>query len=96
MPNFHVCNDQGVHIFSSVDLDPAWRQRARPKGRWLSIARIPGNLLSEGTLFVDAGIAALNPFVAEFLECQAIAFQVVDTSDGDSARGDWTGRSGEP
>jgi lipopolysaccharide transport system ATP-binding protein len=94
MPHFHVCNDEGVHVFSSVDLDPAWRQRPRPKGRWLSIARIPGNLLSEGTLFVDAAVAALKPFIGQFIERQAVAFQVVDTSDGDSARGDWAGPFG--
>ena len=45
-------NEEGVHVFETVDLDPAWRGRIRPPGRYRSTAWIPGNYLAEGTMFV--------------------------------------------
>lgn len=84
-------NDQGVHVFSAADLDPAWRRRRRPAGCYVSTAWIPGNFLSEGTLFVGVGLATMEPSVTQFCEPNAVAFQVIDTLDGDSARGDWLG-----
>lgn len=91
LPGFHVYNEESVHVFSTVDHDPAWRRRGRPPGRYRSTAWIPGNFLSEGTMFIDAGLATLEPLILQFYERQAVAFQVVDSPDGDSARGDWAG-----
>jgi lipopolysaccharide transport system ATP-binding protein len=53
--------------------------------------RIPGNLLSEGTLFVTAGLTSEGS-TEQFYESDAVAFQVVDSLDGDSARGDYAGQ----
>jgi lipopolysaccharide transport system ATP-binding protein len=91
LPYYDVLNEQGTVVFASVDVDPAWRKRSRPSGRWSSTAHIPGNMLSEGTHFVTAGLIVLNPLLHEFEETEAVAFQVVDNLDGTSARGDWTG-----
>jgi lipopolysaccharide transport system ATP-binding protein len=84
-------NDQGVHVFSVADLDPAWRRHRRPAGCYVSTAWIPGNFLSEGTLFVGVGLATMEPSITQFHEPNAVAIQVTDTLDGDSARGDWLG-----
>jgi lipopolysaccharide transport system ATP-binding protein len=43
-------------------------------------------------LFVSAGLTTLEPVIQQFLEHQVVAFQVVDTPEGDTARGDWAGR----
>jgi len=94
LPHFHIYNEQGVHAFSAHDLDPAWRRRPRPIGRWVSTGWIPGNFLSEGTFFVSAEAITLDPPVTQFYERDAVAFQVLDSEDGDSARGDWTGTMG--
>jgi lipopolysaccharide transport system ATP-binding protein len=91
LPSFHLYNEEGVHVFSCVDHDPAWRRRPRPVGCYVCTAWIPGNLLSEGTLFVDSGLVTLDPGMTQFFERQVVAFQVVDSLDGDSARGDWAG-----
>ena len=91
-PHLHFYNDEGVYAFAAGDLDPEWRGRPRPLGRYLSTAMIPGNLLSEGTLFVGAAISTLSSLTAHFYERDAVAFQVVDTMDGDSARGDYAGQ----
>ena len=87
--DFH--NHNGVCAFSTNDVDPAWRQRPRPEGRWVSTVTIPGNILAEGMLFVTPGILTLNPMGVQFEVVDAVAFQVIDTHDGNSARGDWVG-----
>ncbi|NJN15547.1 MAG: ABC transporter ATP-binding protein [Oscillochloris sp.] len=92
MPHFHVFNEDNVKVFMTIDLDPEWRRQRRPKGRYVSKAHIPGNLLAEGTMFIEASVITIEPTVRQFTERDAIAFQVVDNLEGDSARGDWAGR----
>lgn len=91
VPNLHFHNEEGVYAFVASDLDPEWRGKERPIGRYVSSAVIPGNLLSEGTLFVGAAISTMDPVVVHLYERDAVAFQVIDTMDGDSARGDYGG-----
>lgn len=92
MPHFMFRNEEGMDVFMSVDLDPEWRRRRRPTGIYRSTAWVPGNLLSEGTLFVAAALVTLEPNILQFFERDVVAFQVMDSQDGDSARGDWTGK----
>ena len=89
MPHFSLHNAEGLNLFSAHDLDPRWRKQSREVGRYTSIARIPGNFLAEGTMFVSPGCVTVEPTMKQFYERAAVAFQVVDTSEGDSARGDW-------
>lgn len=91
-PNLHFFNDEGINLFVTGDLDPAWRGRPRLKGRYKSTVQIPGNFLSEGTLIVTAAISTVNPQIVHFHEADVIAFQVIDSLDGDSARGDYARR----
>lgn len=90
-PNLHFYNEEGVCVFTVPDLDPEWRARPRPCGRYLTSAVIPGNLLAEGTLFVGAAISTMNPVTVHFFERDVVAFQVMDSLNGDSARGDYGG-----
>jgi lipopolysaccharide transport system ATP-binding protein len=94
LPHFHFHNEEGIKLFIANDLDPEWRKRPRPKGHYVSRAEIPGDLLSEGTLFVQAALITLEPTIIQFFERDAIAFQVVESLDGDSARGDYAGNMG--
>lgn len=87
--NFHT--EQGIKAFETVDLDPVWRRRPRPPGRYATTAWIPGNFLNEGTLFVEVGAVTIEPVIIRFNEFDVVAFQVVDSFEGDSARGDWAG-----
>jgi lipopolysaccharide transport system ATP-binding protein len=89
--HFQFFNEEGIHVFSAHDVSPAWRRRPRPVGRWISTAWVPGNFLSEGTMFVGAGLATLDPEIEQFYEHDAVAFRLVDSLDGDSARGDYAG-----
>jgi lipopolysaccharide transport system ATP-binding protein len=95
LPNFWLHNgDAGVCAFGMQDLDPEWRRKPRPPGRYLSAVSIPGNLLSEGMMLVDARMNTVEPIIQQFAEGHTVAFQVVDSLDGDSARGDWAGPMG--
>lgn len=88
---FHVVNDEGVKVFTSLDNDHTWRMRPRPAGSYVSTTWIPGNLMSEGIFFVTPGIRTMNPNIPRLRVADAVAFQVIDSLDGDSARADFTG-----
>jgi lipopolysaccharide transport system ATP-binding protein len=94
LPFYHFFNDEGVNVFQAHDTDPAWKSRPRPAGRYVSTVWIPGNFLSDGILFVSAGVATLNPVIPQFHERDAVAFQVSDSLESGLARGDWAGNMG--
>jgi lipopolysaccharide transport system ATP-binding protein len=94
VPNFHFFTEGGICAFIAHDLDPAWRGRPRNAGRYTSTAWVPGNFLSEGTLRIGAAVSTHDPLTIHFFERDAIAIQVIDTLDGDSARGDYAGTMG--
>jgi len=91
MPHYHLYNEEGVEVFCAHDTDPDWRDRPRPEGRYKSIAWIPGNLLSEGTIFVNSGLITLDPNTKQFYEAAAVAFQVIENNGPSLARGGWAG-----
>ncbi len=95
LPYFNVFNQEGVRIFAVADLDPDWRGRKRPPGSYVSTAWVPGNLLSEGRLLVGPSVKDNSQRnIKYFYVPEAIAFMVVDSMEGDSARGDYVGRCG--
>jgi lipopolysaccharide transport system ATP-binding protein len=95
MPYYNVFNQEGIRVCTAIDQDPAWRRRPRPEGRYVSTTWIPGNLLNEGTLFFGPAMKSKEPVIRHFTVRDAIAFQVIDSSDGKGAvRGDWGGRLG--
>lgn len=90
MPYHHFFNEDNINIFMAHDTDPQWRRRERPRGRYRSTVWIPGNLLSEGMLFVTSGVTRVDPEEDQFCERDIMAIHVVDeTGDKPSARGDW-------
>jgi lipopolysaccharide transport system ATP-binding protein len=89
VPNFHFFNEEGIIAFIASDQN--WKDRTRPVGHYVSTAWIPGNLLSEGTLIVGAAISTMDPVTVHFYERDAVAFQVIDSLAGDSARGHFAG-----
>ena len=90
-PNVHLFNEEGVNVFVVIDQDPIWRGRHRPVGRYTSTVWIPGNFLAEGHLTVRAAITTLTTMNVRFDEPDVVAFQMIDSTDGDSARADYAG-----
>lgn len=91
LPNYHFFNEEGIYVFVAGDQDPFWRKRPRALGRYISTAIVPGNFLSEGSMIVGVAISTPDPVLVHFYERDAVAFQVVDTMEGDSVRGDFAG-----
>jgi lipopolysaccharide transport system ATP-binding protein len=90
LPHFHLVNDEGVIAFLTLDVDPEWRKKRRPKGTYIATAWVPGNLLAEGSFFVKPAMLTLEPLqIGQFSEAEAVSFQVIDPMQGDTARGDW-------
>jgi lipopolysaccharide transport system ATP-binding protein len=89
MPHFTLFNQDDVCVLTSLDLDPRWRGGQRPVGHYVSTGWIPGNLLAEGTMMVEAAMRTIEPDILHFAESDVVAFQVVDDMAGDTARGDW-------
>jgi lipopolysaccharide transport system ATP-binding protein len=92
LASFGFSNENNVCIFVINDRDPDWQRKPRPTGRFVSTAWIPGNVLAEGTIAVGAGIVTEDPFIIHCDIPDSVAFQVVDSMDGNSARGDYGGR----
>lgn len=88
---YHVINEGGIEAFETIETDPTWRKKPRPIGRYVSTAWIPGNLLSEGMYFIGPAIRTMKPEIRRFRVDDAVAFQVIDSLDGNSARVDYIG-----
>ena len=91
VPNIQVTNEEGVLVFIAGDTSLDARRTPRPVGRYVSTAWIPGNLLAEGTMIIAAALSTMDPVTIHFFERDAVAFQVIDKFEGDSARGDFAG-----
>lgn len=87
MPYFSAWNEEGVKMFVAVETDPAWMGQRRPAGRYITTAWISGNLLSEGMIYISAHMRTLEPLHRHFHAHQEVAFQVIDSRGGDTARG---------
>jgi lipopolysaccharide transport system ATP-binding protein len=90
VPSFHLHNEEGVCLFV-VHERSRWQRRGREPGRYMSTAWIPGDLLADGTHLVSAVIATLAPLRIHFFESDVVAFQSIDSAQGESARGDFNG-----
>jgi lipopolysaccharide transport system ATP-binding protein len=54
-----------------------------------STCRIPGNFFAEGRVVVTVSVATVNPLVNHAVERDAVAFLVVDRTEGDGVRGEY-------
>jgi lipopolysaccharide transport system ATP-binding protein len=84
----------GGHIaFNAMDVDRRWHEPS-PQGDYVATAWIPGNLLNEGLVTVDAAVCSIDSpklyHHASFHE--AVSFHVQDPAEGDSARGSFAGQ----
>jgi lipopolysaccharide transport system ATP-binding protein len=94
MPHLHFFDQQNNHLFMSMDVDPKWRGRERPVGRFKSTAWVQGNFFNAGRILVTPACGTLAPRVNQFYEKDAVGFEVIDNGNGDGARGDWGGKIG--
>jgi len=92
MPSFSLWSNDGVNIGVAIDQDLSWRSKPRPAGVYRSTGWIPGNLLAEGVLSINVTMWTMDPSrKMEFKIEDAVTFQVTDSLDGDSSRGEFQG-----
>jgi lipopolysaccharide transport system ATP-binding protein len=92
MPYFRLRNEEGIIIFSAIDQTNDASKVHKTPGRHTSTVWVPGNFLSEGTTYVTATMRTTDRRYRPFWVSDAVAFNVIDTMEGDSVRGDWAGR----
>ncbi|HEY0008052.1 MAG TPA: ABC transporter ATP-binding protein, partial [Tepidisphaeraceae bacterium] len=88
LPTIHIINEQGTTLFATAGNKLPSTNSTRTVR---SAVEIPPNLLAEGSFTVLAAIVTYNPNVVHALEPDAVRFQVVDHTDGNGARGHYTG-----
>jgi lipopolysaccharide transport system ATP-binding protein len=83
----------GRVAFNAMDIDARWH-RPSPAGAYLATAWIPGNLLNEGLVGVDAAVCSIDsPKLHHHVSVhEAVSFHVQDPAEGDSSRGSFTGQ----
>ena len=92
LPKIKLVAD-GRIAFNAMDVDPRWNEPSTP-GEYVATAWIPGNLLNEGLVSIDAAVCSIgSPKLRHHVSVhEAVSFHVQDPVEGDSARGAFTGQ----
>jgi lipopolysaccharide transport system ATP-binding protein len=92
-PKIKVLDQESAVAFNAMDTHERWL-RPSPPGEYASTAWIPGNLLNEGSVIVEAAICSMDfPKLEHHAAVyEAISFEVLDPGEGDSARGNFAGQ----
>lgn len=92
VPALEFYNEEGTELFSTHDTNRDWHRHPRACQQYTSTVWIPGNLLAEGSLLAQVSIMSHFPATVQHAhEPNAVAFQVIDSQTGDSARGEYAG-----
>jgi lipopolysaccharide transport system ATP-binding protein len=89
---FAFRNEEDVALFIVLDRDPEWYRRPRPLGRYRSTVMIPGNLLSDGVIRLNASLLTADPFRQHMKVEDVVGFVIHENGEGPCARGDFTGQ----
>ena len=88
----HFINEDDITLFATNDFNNLhWRNGKRARGLVKATCHIPANFFAEGRVFVLAAVGTYNPNVVHALERDAVSFQVVDRTEGEGPRGEFTG-----
>jgi len=86
LTSIHLVNSQGVTVLTSFNASSAslavdpWYEKARPKGLFSSVCRIPANFLNDGLYSINVYIASYaGARIAQVAEEKIISFNVFDT-----------------
>ena len=93
LPNYQVYNQSRVHLFTIQDVAGEWKRREKKTGKYVSTAWIPGNLMAEGSFFVNVAVVTYLPNMnVHFNAPEVVSFDIADSLTGDTARGDYAGK----
>lgn len=91
VPRVEFRNDDGIVLFVSRYSSPEVMGRIWATGNHTLHVEVPGNLLAEGNCYVSVGVNAYQPNIVCVQEAGLVRFTVIDSMDGDSARGAFAG-----
>ena len=93
LPNFQVYNQDRVHLFTVQDVSREWHRRPKEKGEYVSTVWIPPNFMAEGSFSVNFAVVTYLPAMrVHFNAIETVGFDVIDSIEGDTARGDYAGK----
>ncbi len=93
IPNFQVYNQDRVQLFTVQDVSREWQRREKETGEYTSRVWIPPNFMAEGSFFVNFAVVTYLPQMrVHFNAIEVVGFDVVDSIEGDTARGDYAGK----
>ncbi len=89
---FHLCNEQGTIVFRTVSIrDPNWHGKAFPRGLFRSVCEVPGDLLNDGTHFLEV-LFRQNEGLIVYQNDQLLTIDIEDDAERrGSCHGDWPG-----
>jgi lipopolysaccharide transport system ATP-binding protein len=96
-PWIDLYTEGGTHVFSATDIEAA--AEPRPAGRYVTTAWIPEHLLNEGTVQVTVSLRTPQRGMKAWKHAEvesALALQVVEQADAQTARGPFAGRMAGP
>jgi lipopolysaccharide transport system ATP-binding protein len=91
---YEVFNSDRTQVFSSLDTrNPIWSEHASwPIGHYTLRMAVPANFLQVDTYSVVANVWAWEPKqIHQIWEKNALGFQIIDSLEGNTARGGWVG-----
>jgi len=93
LPKIKLIDQRGDVVFNAMDTSSRWHDPT-PPGEYVATAWIPGNLLNEGLVSVQASVCSLRPnkLHAHAYYDDVVSFHVQDPATGDSARGLFPGQ----
>ena len=89
--NFNVFNDENAVLFVTHNVQHSYYNKTRANGIYQTTAWLPANLLQGGDYFISAALISISPFQFHFHEEQVVCFQLFDSVDGTTAKGDFSG-----
>ena len=90
MPAFTFFNDEGQILFVAADFGRAVKGAEHRVGRHLCRCEVPGNLLTEGTLFVTPEVSTSRPtYQIHALVRDAVSFHVTEADADSGVRQGW-------
>lgn len=88
-PHIGIINQENQVVFVTIDMDPEWRGKHRHRGTYSSTVWIDGNLMAEGMFYINIHIVNRQDYTVQLSVHSALSFQILDTLEGNSARGDY-------
>jgi lipopolysaccharide transport system ATP-binding protein len=88
---YNFYNEEGINIFDSHNVNMHWYNEPHQEGEFISTAWIPGNLLAEGSIIVSCAIFNHAKHEVYLHEKDVIIFNVIDTFETNTARGESIG-----